>query len=126
MDSTSSDGIREHVKQMDIESVAKGLMTVLGPALVGALTGTSDRSVLGQWTRPFGDEPGAAATERLRHAMVLWQRLSAAEDDDMARTWILATHPLLGGTTAVAALRADRFDQLDAAVSTFLDSLIRD
>ncbi|GAA4377116.1 hypothetical protein [Paeniglutamicibacter cryotolerans] len=123
MNSPSTDGIREHVALMDISSVARGVMTVLGPALVGALTGTGDRALPGQWTRPYGAEPGAAAAERLRNALVQWLRLCAVEDADLARAWILGTNPLLDGGTAISALREDRFEQLDAAVTHFVDGL---
>lgn len=123
MEITNADGIREHVALMDIDSVAQAVLTVLGPSLVGALTGTSDRSLPGQWSRPFGAEPSAAAAARLRHALVQWLRLTAAEDADLARTWILDTHPQLDGATVISALRADRFDQIDATVTEYLATL---
>lgn len=97
------------------------LNSALGPTLVSALAGTRDRDQPTQWGQPDGPEPAPEFAQRLRFAHEQWTRLAAGGSEDVARAWFIGGNPRLNEDTPLTAIRGDRWYELSATVSSYLE-----
>jgi hypothetical protein len=106
---------------LSIHEVVRRLTAALGPTLVAALSGTTDRTLPLEWARHDGPEPEPEMQARLRHALVTWRTVAEVEGDDVARLWFIGANPWLGDESVVSALREDRFKDVDAAADAMVN-----
>lgn len=102
-------------------TLARHLMADLGPTLVSTLAGSKDSRAATGWGSPDGPLPSTHAALRLECAYDAWQRVSAAEGDDVARAWFVGANPWLGDDSPVTAIREGRFDEVANAATACAD-----
>lgn len=119
VDTRTGDGTESSPPNGPTEN-ARNLISVLGPTLVATLSGV-DRSVARSWMSSDGDVPSGEVAERLLFARDAWQRVSAAEGDDVARAWFVGGNPWLKDDTAIMAIREGRFAEVSAAAQALVD-----
>lgn len=105
-----------HTRRMDVREVVVSLNWHLGPTLVAALAGTTDREAPVRWE--FHSDPTPEQERRLLAARAVWDRLTQLESEDVARAWLIGDNPALG-STAITALREDRLQEVMQAVDHF-------
>lgn len=121
------DGERRHVESTDqtdaapIKALARRLTAVLGPTLVSTLAGSTDLRAATGWGSPDGPLPSAYASLRLECAYDAWQKISAAEGDDVARAWFVGRNPWLGDDSPITAIREARFGDVNNAAKACMD-----
>lgn len=111
-DATVRLGSREVVRQLNSH---------LGPTLVAALAGVKDRGLPSKWARPDGPNPRPAAGTRLLKAHTLFFSIASSESEHIARAWMIGSNPLLDDDTPITAIREDRFKDVTAAATAFLE-----
>jgi hypothetical protein len=79
--------------QVSIHEVVRRLNAALGPTLVAALAGTTDRTLPLEWVRRDGPEPAPDAQSRLRQALATWQTVAQVEGEHVARLWFIGANP---------------------------------
>ncbi|MGC5168771.1 hypothetical protein [Luteimicrobium sp. DT211] len=97
---------------MDIHDLTAALDTVLGPAAVAMLAGSTRTGEAVEWAADSGPRPAHESEMRLRIAYSTWKELSATRDEEAARAWFRAPLDELDGDTPLAALADDRGDQV--------------
>lgn len=102
-------------------ALARHLMAVLGPTLVSTLAGSKDSRAATGWGSLDGPLPSADASLRLECAYYAWQKVSAAEGDDVARAWFVGGNPWLGDDSPITAIREGRFREVDNAAKACVD-----
>lgn len=106
--------------EMSIGEVTTRLIGVLGPTLVASLAGSRDVSRFRRWS--LETEPvSAAEEEKIRCAMDVWDMVSNAEGDDIARLWFIGGNPWLGDKTPITGLRTGRLAQVRVAAQALVD-----
>ena len=105
----------------DLHEIARQLNSRLGPTLVAALTGATDKARAIEWAKPDGPEPPHDAARRLVLAHRVWAQVAAAESDDITRAWFIGGNPLLGDHIPLTAILGDRGPDVMAAVRAFLE-----
>lgn len=106
---------------VDLHEIARQLVSHLGPTLVAALAGATDRGRAIEWAKPDGPEPPPDAARRLQLAHRVWTLVAAAEGDDIARAWFVGGNPLLGEHIPLTAILEDRAPEVMAAVRALLE-----
>lgn len=96
------------------------LNTVLGPTLVAAALGTTDRTAPTRWAKPDAARMNDRALERLTAAhQALVTITDGGEARGVARAWFLGANPALGDDSPVNALHDGRFKEVLAAARAF-------
>lgn len=108
-------------EDVDLREIARQLVSHLGPTLVAALTGATDKGQAIEWAMPDGPEPQPDAARRLELAHRVWTEVAAAEGDDVTRAWFIGYNPLLGDQLPLTAILDDRATEVMAAVRAFLE-----
>lgn len=108
-------------QEADVHEMARQLDSHLGPTLVAALTGATDKGQAIRWAKPDGPEPRPAAVRRLQLAHQVWTQVAAAAGEDVARAWMIGANPLLGEDTPATAIREDRAPEVLAAVRALIE-----
>ncbi|KRF04353.1 hypothetical protein ASH00_14715 [Arthrobacter sp. Soil782] len=106
---------------MDVHQVARELNSALGPTLVAALSGVGDRELPTRWAQSDGPEPAPECAQRLRFAHEQWTRFAAGESEDAARNWFICGNPRLDEGTPLTAIRENRWQDVSAAVTSYLE-----
>jgi len=96
----------------DVRAVATHLVARLGPTLIAALSGSSNRRISYDWAQGKGLGPGDPAVPRLLLAQRVWDVVSDAEGDNVARLWFIGANPWLGDVTPIGAIRELRVDEV--------------
>jgi hypothetical protein len=107
--------------RLDIHEIVRQLNAHLGTTLVAASTGTKDRGLPLKWAKPDGPMPREEAQRRILFLHRVWRQLAEAESDHVARSWMIGGNPLLDEDTPVTAIREDRYKEVAAAVTAFLE-----
>ncbi|HJT90810.1 MAG TPA: hypothetical protein VJ777_02555 [Mycobacterium sp.] len=106
------------VVYLDVHELVRRLIMHLGPTLVATLSGVRSRRIPHRWALPGGPLPSPAAYVRLTAAQQVWDLISSAEGDDIARAWLISADTHLDEHAPVLALRAGKIEEVvDAAVA---------
>ena len=101
--------------------LVRDLIDGLGPMLVAAMVGETDRRIVQRWADGDAPYPAAGLRERLLCANRVWRRVAAAEGEDIARAWFVGANPWLQDDTVVAAIREGRLTQVSIAAQALAD-----
>lgn len=74
-----------------------------------------------EWGSPHGALPNADGSLRLECAHHIWQMVSAAEGDDVARAWFVGGNPWMRDDSPVTAIREGRFEEVANAAKACVD-----
>jgi len=121
MSTTTITTTHSNTARMDVHEMARQLNSHLGPTLVAALTGATDKGQAIRWAKPDGPEPRPDAARRLQLAHRVWTHIAVAENEHTARAWFIGGNPLLGEDTPLTAIREDRAREVMAAVRALLE-----
>lgn len=106
---------------MNVHQVSRELVAALGPTLVASLSGIEDRKLPARWAQPDGPEPAPEFAVRLQFAHEQWTRLAAGEGEETARVWFICGNPRFDEDTPLTAIREGRWDEVSAAVTSYLE-----
>ena len=121
MSTTTITTTHSNTARMDVHEMARQLNSNLGPTMVAALTGATDKGQAIRWAKPDGPAPRPDAVRRLQLAHRVWTHVAVAENEHTARAWFIGGNPLLGEDTPLTAIREDRAREVMAAVQALLE-----
>ncbi|WP_419724266.1 hypothetical protein [Mycolicibacterium mageritense] len=109
--------------RMDTHEVVAYLLQRLGPTLTAYIAGTKSRAMPGRWATPPGDPTHAVPADdkarRLKAAHTVFLLIENAENDQVARSWLLSANPRLDGITPAQLLREDNAPAVFRAADAF-------
>lgn len=111
----------EQTIKQGIHETTRQLNTHLGVTAVSYLSGAKDARASTRWARADGPEPRDSTRARLLAAHRLWNAISTAENDYVARNWFIGSNPRLGERSPLEALRNADIEQVLAAGLAFLE-----
>ena len=98
--------------RMDTHEVAAYLLARLGPTLPA------------RWATPPGErnhaEPSIEKARRLTATHTVFWLIEEAENDQVARNWLISANPRLDGITPAQLLREDQFGAVFRAADAFI------
>jgi len=110
--------------RLDTHEVVAYLMARLGPTLTAYIAGSKSRSMPARWAAPPGDsahvEPSPEKARRLQAAHTVFLLIENAENDQVARNWLVSANPRLDGVTAAELVRNDNFPAVFRAADAFV------
>lgn len=101
--------------------LVRDLADGLGPTLVAAMVGETDRRVVQRWADGAAPLPTTGLRERLACAHRVWRRVAAAEGADVARAWFVGSNPWLQDDTVAAAIAEGRLTEVSIAAQALVD-----
>jgi hypothetical protein len=110
------------IVRLDVHELARRLVMHLGPTLVATLAGVKSRQMPHRWAQPDGPMPSPDAHSRLMAAQRVWDIVSSAEGDDVARAWLIGANPRLDEQAPVLALRDGKIKEVMNAAIAFTES----
>ena len=110
--------------RLDTHEVVAYLLDRLGRTSIAYLAGSRSRAMPARWAAPPGDsahaEPSIEKTRRLKAAHALFRSIEDAENDQVARSWLLSANPRLDGATPVELIRNDDYSAVYRAAEAFI------
>ncbi|MEB3068831.1 hypothetical protein [[Mycobacterium] vasticus] len=110
--------------RMDTHEVAAYLLARLGPTLTAYIAASKSRAMPARWAAPPGDrahaEPSDEKARRLKAAHAVFRSIEDAENDQVARSWLISANPRLDGVTPAALVREDEFSAVYRAADAFI------
>ena len=110
--------------RLDTHEVAAYLLTRLGPTLTAYIAGSKSRAMPARWASPPGDsahaEPSIEKARRLKAAHTVFLLIEDAENDQVARNWLISANPRLDGVTPVELVRNDNIPAVFRAADAFI------
>jgi predicted FMN-binding regulatory protein PaiB len=110
--------------RMDNHEVVAYLLRRLGPTLTAYIAGSKSRAMPARWAAPPGDsahaEPSDDKARRLKAAHTVFLLIEDAENDQVARSWLISANPRLDGVTPVELLRDDKAPVVFRAADAFI------
>lgn len=95
---------------MPIHEVVRYLLDRLGPTLVAYIAGARSRAMPAKWATPPTETGHAAPSDdkarRLKAAHVAFTAIEDADNDQVARSWLISANPRFDGQTPADLLRA--------------------
>ncbi|BBZ36440.1 antitoxin Xre/MbcA/ParS toxin-binding domain-containing protein [Mycolicibacterium confluentis] len=110
--------------RMDTHEVVAYLLQRLGPTLTAYIAGSKSRAMPARWAAPPGDSthatPSIDKTRRLKAAHTVFVLIEKAENDQVARSWLISANPRLDGSTPAELLRNDQAPEVFRAADAFV------
>jgi hypothetical protein len=110
--------------RLDTHEVVAYLLARLGPTLTAYIAGSKSRSMPARWAAPPGDsahaEPSPEKARRLQAAHIVFLLIEDAENDQVARNWLVSANPRLDGVTAAELIRNDNIPAVFRAADAFV------
>jgi hypothetical protein len=110
--------------RLDTHEVVAYLLARLGPTLTAYIAGSKSRAMPARWASPPGDsahaEPSIEKTRRLKAAHTVFLLIEDAENDQVARNWLISANPRLDGVTPVELVRNDNIPAVFRAADAFI------
>jgi hypothetical protein len=110
--------------RLDTHEVVAYLLARLGPTLTAYIAGSKSRSMPARWAAPPEDsahvEPSPEKARRLQAAHTVFLLIENAENDQVARNWLVSANPRLDGVTAAELVRNDNFPAVFRAADAFV------
>jgi hypothetical protein len=114
----------DETARLDTHEVVAYLLARLGPTLTAYIAGSKSRSMPARWAAPPGDsthaEPSQEKARRLKAAHTVFLLIEHAENDQVARNWLVAANARLDGVMAAELLRNDNFPAVFRAADAFV------
>lgn len=117
----------EDTARMETHEVVAYLLARLGRTLTAYIANSRSRAMPARWATPPG-EPGHATPSddkaaRLRAAHALFLLIEGADNDQVARSWLISANPRLGGSTPAEFLREDKVPPVFEAGTAFVSDI---
>lgn len=111
------------IDMSDLDVVTQ-LTDTLGPIIVALVAGNRDQYVAEKWLmiKP-SCKPSPSEIAKLRKALECFERITATEGATVARSWLIGSNEMFGGTAPVFNFDEHDLDAMDTSVSRFLDEL---
>lgn len=110
--------------RMDTHEVVAYLLARLGPTLTAYMAGSKSRAMPARWATPPGHrthaEPSTEKARRLKAAHTVFMLIEDAENDQVARNWLVSANPRLDGLTPAELLREDKAPAVFRAADAFV------
>jgi|SRR5690625_87677 len=110
--------------RMEFHEVAAYLLERLGRTLTAYIAGSKSRAMPARWAAPPGDsthaEPSDDKARRLKAAHAVFRSIEEAENDQVARSWLISANPRLDGVTPADLLREEDFAVVYRAAEAFI------
>ncbi|MDN5666861.1 MAG: hypothetical protein L0G87_00520 [Renibacterium salmoninarum] len=116
----TSTEIFDRTHRLDIHEITRQLISALGPTLVAALAGSTDRGMPNRWAK--GTTPRQESITRLTLAHRVWTQVEQAEGEHLARAWFIGGNPMLNEDTPITAIRQDRGREVVNAAEAFAEN----
>lgn len=115
----------EDTTRLETHQVADYLLTRFGRTFVAYVTGSRSRSMPALWATDPSDAkhvtPSDDKVRRLRAAHTIATAIETNENDQVARSWLIAGNPRLGGRAPADLIREDELPAVFAAATAFLE-----
>lgn len=109
--------------RMPIHEVVQYLLDRLGPTLVAYMADTRSRAMPPKWakapTEPEHATPSDGKARRIRMAHTVFTTIADADDDQVARSWLISANPRFTGATPADLIRNDEAGTVYAAAEAF-------
>ncbi len=110
--------------RLDTHEVVAYLLARLGRTLTAYIAGSKSRAMPARWAAPPGDsthaEPSIEKARRLKAAHAVFRSIEDAENDQVARSWLISANPRLDGITPAELVRNDKFPAVYRAADAFI------
>ena len=110
--------------RLDTHEVAAYLLQRLGRTLTAYIANSRSRAMPARWATPPGEPNHAAPSDdkatRLKAAHTVFRLIEDADNDQVARSWLISANPRLGGHTPAEFIRDDKFPDIFQAASAFV------
>ena len=110
--------------RMDTHEVVAYLLARLGPTLTAYIASSRSRAMPARWATPPGQrnhaEPSIEKARRLTATHTVFWLIEEAENDQVARNWLISANPRLDGITPAQLLREDQFGAVFRAADAFI------
>lgn len=114
----------EDTARMETHQVVAYLLERLGRTLTAYIANSRSRAMPARWATPPGGlnhaVPADDKATRLKAAHALFRSIEDAENDQVARNWLISANPRLGGHTPAELLREDQFPSVFEAAAAFV------
>lgn len=109
--------------KLSSHELVRRLNSHLGTTLVATLSGIRDRKMPYKWAVVDGPIPRDEAYKRLLAAHRVWQMISDADNEYIARAWFIGANPRLAEESPVMCLRDGDIQAVMAAAKAFVEGL---
>lgn len=110
--------------RMDTHEVAAYLLARLGRTLTAYIAGSKSRAMPARWAAAPGDAlhavPSDEKATRLKAAHAVFRSIEDADNDQVARSWLISANPRLDGLTPAQLVREDQFPAVFRAAEAFI------
>lgn len=110
--------------RLDTHEVVAYLLARLGRTTIAYIAGSRSRAMPARWAAPPGDsthaEPSDEKARRLKAAHAIFRSIEDAENDQVARSWLLSANPRLAGATPADLIRAGDYPAVFRAAEAFI------
>jgi hypothetical protein len=114
----------EDTARMETHEVVAYLLARLGRTLTAYVANSRSRAMPARWAAPPGDTTHASPSDdkatRLKAAHTLFRSIEEADNDQVARNWLISANPRLGGHTPAEFIREDKFPDVFTAAAAFV------
>ncbi|MBD0862889.1 DUF2384 domain-containing protein [Gordonia sp. zg691] len=96
----------------------------LGRTLTAYIADTRNRTMPEQWASPprrDRAQPGEENSARLQATYIVLAMIEAAENDDVARSWLISANPRLDGHSPAEFIRIGRIPAVISAATSFVN-----
>ncbi|BCO60129.1 MULTISPECIES: antitoxin Xre/MbcA/ParS toxin-binding domain-containing protein [Mycobacterium avium complex (MAC)] len=111
--------------RLDFHKAVADLLEHLGRTSVAYIAGSRSRAIVARWAAPPGDsahaEPSYDEARRLEAAHSALRSIEDADNDGVARSWLLSANPRLDGATPVEVIRNGDYLAVARAVEAFVN-----
>ncbi|MDY7541788.1 MULTISPECIES: TA system antitoxin ParD family protein [unclassified Cryobacterium] len=104
-----------------IREITRRLNAALGETLVAALAYSDDPKASHGWATEDGLLPPRGSITRLAFAYEQWQKIAAAEGEQVARLWFVGANPRLDNDTPANAIREGLLEEVGEAARALVD-----
>ncbi|QYB04261.1 MULTISPECIES: antitoxin Xre/MbcA/ParS toxin-binding domain-containing protein [unclassified Rhodococcus (in: high G+C Gram-positive bacteria)] len=115
----------EDTTRLETHEVAKYLLDHFGRTFTAFVAGSRSRALPARWALAPGEPnhvtPAVDKVRRLRAAHTLATAIDQKENDQVARAWLIAANPRLGGASPAELIREDEMQRVFAAAKAFLE-----
>ncbi|WP_038172173.1 hypothetical protein [Tomitella biformata] len=115
----------EETTRLRTDQVVEYLLGHFGPTYTAYIANSRSRAMPARWAlapgQPNRVEPALDKVRRLRAAHTVAVAIEKAENDQVARAWLIAGNPRIGGRTPAELIRDDDLPKVFAAAEAFLE-----
>ncbi|NLE81863.1 MAG: DUF2384 domain-containing protein [Rhodococcus sp.] len=110
---------------MDTHQVVAYLLERLGRTLTAYIANSRSRSMPARWATPPGEKTHATPADdkvtRLKAAHAVFRLIEDADNDQVARGWLISANPRLDGHTPAEYIRDSKIPDVYRAAAAFVE-----